>query len=217
MRLFVFGATGGCGRHVLALARERGHHVTAFVRRGSPFQAPAGVRVVVGDLMSDAPDALDSLAGHDAVLSCLGNRRANQRNPWSPLASPVSFTSESARRVVAAMKAAKVKRVVAISAAGVADSAPGLNAVMRFLLATSAIGPAYRDLEVMEAVYRESGLDWCCIRPTALTSGKRTGKTREIFDFPLTARISRADVAGWMLDAVARERFEDRTPTITAA
>jgi len=32
MKLFILGATGGIGRHLVRLALERGHFVTAYVR-----------------------------------------------------------------------------------------------------------------------------------------------------------------------------------------
>jgi putative NADH-flavin reductase len=111
------------------------------------------------------------------------------------------------------MRAAGVPKVVAVSAAGVGDSAARMNAVMRFLVATSSIGVAYRDLAEMERVYAESGLDWCCVRPVALTNGERTGRVRTVEQFGATSWISRADVAGWMLDQVERPIVE-RLPQI---
>lgn len=220
MKLLILGATGGVGAHLVAQAQEVGHAVTVLTRSPS-WQAPAGVRLLRGALL-DGPGLAEAMAGQDAVLSSIGHQRRTPANPWSASVSPKDLTSAAARRVVAAMKAAQVRRVVAVSAAGVGDSAPQLNLVMRFFLATTMIGDAYRDLAVMEQVYADSGLDWLCPRPTRLTNGPRTGRLRVTAAFGAMDDISRADVAGWMLDAVALSTWPDaawggRTPQITRA
>jgi len=66
----------------------------------------------------------------------------------------------------------------------------------------------------MEQLYAASGLDWCCVRPTGLKDGPQTGLVKRIDNFPLTARISRADVAAWMVEHVS-DTSGDRTPIIS--
>ena len=58
--------------------------------------------------------------------------------------------------------------MVAAAAAGVGESPPDTNALMRWLLRSSTIGEMYADLEAMEAVCRASGLDWQAVRPVTL-------------------------------------------------
>lgn len=200
MRLLVLGASGQVGRQVIAQAAARGHAVTAFVRPGTPFDAP--VAVVRDEVLREGAIAA-SLPGHDAVISCIGQKRRSL-NPWSALASPPDLCERSAERIVDAMRAAGVTKLVAVSAAGVGDSAPRMNAVMRLLVASSTIGVSYRDLARMEDVFERSELDWCCVRPVTLTDGPHTGRVREVDAFGLTAAISRADVAHDLLDRVSR-------------
>jgi hypothetical protein len=140
------------------------------------------------------------LPGRELVISSLGVRRRNPLNPWSPILGPHDFASASARVLVGAMKAAGVPRVIAVSAAGVAESGERMNVLMRAAVAWSNVGVAYRDLAVMERVYAESGLDFCCVRPVALTDGPATGRVREVEAFGATMTIARADVARWLLD-----------------
>lgn len=239
MKLFVLGGSGGVGRHVLTLARAQGHDVTALVRPASqgalpaspspgsspsPASSPVGsLEVIVGEVLGG--EALDRMRGHDAVVSCLGIQRKSVRNPWSSLTSAPDFCSRSATRIVEAMARTGVTRIVAVSAAGVGDSAPNMNLVMKLLVGTSKIGVAYRDLAVMENVYRDAGqaqgIDWLCPRPTRLTDGPRTDKVQVLEGFPLNAAISRADVAAWMLASLTVPSFATdwpaRTPQITAA
>ncbi len=202
MKLLVLGASGGVGVHVVAQAVQAGHTVMAVVREGTPFDPPAGVTVVRDDVLREGALAA-VVPGHDAVLSSLGLKRRHVWNPWSAPTSPPDLTSRAARLLVAAMSAAGVSRVVAVSAAGVGDSAPRMNPVMRGLVGWSTIGVAYRDLAEMERVYADApGIDAVCLRPVTLTNGPRTGRVREVDHFGATMRISRADVAFAMLEAL---------------
>jgi uncharacterized protein YbjT (DUF2867 family) len=212
--LCIFGASGGIGRELVRQARDRGHTVRAVLRGDPPFD-PAGVELIRGDAYQPEV-AMRAVAGCDTVASALGSRRRGPMNPWSAVVSPPDFASQAARHVVAAMLAHGVRRVSAVSAAGVGDSAAGVNAPFRLVLAVSNIGGQYADLDRMEAVYRDSGLDWQCVRPVTLSDGPRTGKVAIVDRFALTASIARADVAGWMLDELARPAFTARTPQLAA-
>lgn len=220
LKLLILGGTGGVGRQLVAQASAAGHELTLLVRPTTACEAPEGVRVLRG-LLDDRPRLDEAMAGADAVLSCIGMQRANPANPWSASRSPEDLTSATARLIVAAMREHGVPRIVAVSAAGVGDSAAQLNLVMRFFLATSMIGTAYADLARMEAVYAESGLDWLAPRPTRLMDGAATGRVAVVERFGTRAAITRADVARWMLDALSVPSWPDpswggRTPQISA-
>lgn len=214
MRLLVLGASGQCGRILVELAAAAGHQVSAQLRDGADYTPPPGVAALRGDPL-DATFVARAIAGHDRVASGLGLRRKNPGNPWSPLISPPDFCSRTAAHIVAGMRAAGVSRIVAISAAGVGDSAARMNWLMRFLVARSNVGVAYRDLAVMERVYADSGLDWQTPRPTRLSYGPASGRVIETDAFPLSAAISRADVAAYVLAQLAAPSLAARTPTIT--
>ncbi len=212
MRILILGASGGVGKHLLPLAAAKGHTVTALTRAAMPL--PEGARGIVDDVLREG--CFDQhVGGHDVVLSCLGLKRSNPANPWSKLVSPTDFSSRTARALVAAMQKHKVPRVIAVSAAGVAESAPRMNLLMKFFVATSKVGDGYRDLAVMEQIYADSGLEWCCPRPMRLTDGPPSSNVRIIDGFPMTAAISRVDVAAYMLGFVEGP-IPQRLPMITA-
>jgi uncharacterized protein YbjT (DUF2867 family) len=219
MNLVLLGASGGVGQQLGRLALARGHQIVAVVRPSTTYTPPEGARVVRGDPAD--PSVLDeALHGADAVLSCLGIKRRSVANPWSAITSPADLATACARAHTAAMKRHGVRRIVAVSAAGVGDSGPRMNLVMRALVATSSIGIAYRDLASMEAVYAESGLEWLAPRPTRLTDGPVSGRVKVVESFGSFDAISRADVAAWMLDALDLPGWPDptwggRTPQIT--
>lgn len=214
MKLLVFGASGGCGQWVVRLAAQRGWSVTAFVRAQTTYIAPAGVRVVRGDVLNVAHVA-SVVPGHDALLSCLGAQRVTPANPWSALRSPADFCADSAASIINAAVAARLTRIGAISAAGVGDSATALPLVMRALIARSTIGVMYRDLDRMETLYAASSLDWFAVRPVTLINAPPSTRTRVLRRFGNFSVTGRADVAQWMLDTVARPVMEpERRPMI---
>jgi putative NADH-flavin reductase len=208
MKLTIFGATGGIGRHLLEQALSAGHDVTAVVR--NPNGLPDGARIVRADLA--APDtAVDTaLQGADAVLSSLGPRSKND----------VGIASQGTTTILEAMNATGVRRIVVVSAApiGTVPSPgrptpprhdPGDGFFMRHLLTPlvkMALRKPYADLALMEDVLRASDLDWTVIRPPRLTNKPPTGKYRIAYGQGVRGGlgVSRADVAHLMLDVLNR-------------
>ncbi len=200
--IVIFGASGGVGRALVAAARSRGHTARAVVRPGS--RCPEASDLRVADVLRDPLVPL--LDGADAVVSALGLRRARLWDPWSPLTSPPDLCARFVSRLVDALHDGGPRRVVVVSAAGVGDSAPGMNPVMRRLVSSSSIGLAYRDLAAMEATLFASALSVCVVRPVTLLPGSATGSVREVERFAATMTIRRADVAAWMLDRAVDDR-----------
>ncbi|MDI1463156.1 NAD(P)H-binding protein [Catellatospora sp. KI3] len=208
MRLTLFAATGGIGRHILEQATAAGHEVTAVVR--DPSKLPPGVRAVRADL--SAPDAhalAGAVDGADAVLSGLGPRRRADSDVTAP----------GTRAVIAAMQATGVRRIVVVSAAPVATVAspgnphpprhdPGDSFFVKYLggpLIKAILREHYADLALMEDALRASGLAWTSFRPPRLTDKPLTGRYQLALGRNAPgAFASRANVAHAMLDALNR-------------
>src|SRR5882757_3624950 len=74
MNIVVFGATGATGKQVVEQALAGGHHVTAFVRDPSKVQLDhPHLRLEAGQVTADQKAVTATVAGHDAVISALGN------------------------------------------------------------------------------------------------------------------------------------------------
>ena len=202
MKLLILGASGATGRWLVTLAAQAGHDVTALVRPSTPFDAPAGVRVIRGDVVDPAIIAT-AVENKDAVASCLGIRRAS-KFPWAPILSPPDFTASVASALIPAMSHAGVRRVVAISAGGVAESITQLTTPVRWMVGAGTIGVAYRDLAEMERLLSASLLDWLAVRPVTLMNGPPTGRVGKVEKYGLFSIVRRTDVAAWMLGALAR-------------
>jgi len=202
MKLLVLGASGATGSWLTRLSVQAGHEVTALVRPSSRFDAPAGVRVIRGDVL-DAGTLAAALEGQSAVASCLGIRRAGKA-PWSSLLSPPDFMTRVTAVLVPAMTRAGIRRVVAISAGGVAESSVQCSTPIRWMTGAGSIGVAYRDLAEMERQLSASRLDWLAVRPVTLMNGAPTGMAGKVTRYGLFSIIRRSDVATWMLGALAR-------------
>jgi uncharacterized protein YbjT (DUF2867 family) len=213
VKLTIIAPTGGVGRQLLAQALDAGHDVTAVAR--NPAKLPPGVlatmnaRIVTSDLAAPDPQVLETaIAGADAVLSALGPHN----NSDAGIAAP------GTRAIITAMRAAGVRRIVAISASPVSTTPspgrpdpprhdPGDGFFIRHLgvrIAKTLFGNVYDDLARMEDIMRESDLDWTILRPPQLTGKPLTGRYRTAYGRNLRRgrSVSRADVAHFMLAAL---------------
>jgi uncharacterized protein YbjT (DUF2867 family) len=209
-RLVVLGASGGVGRQVVRQAHDHGYHVVAVTRPASTVELPPGVEHRAGDL-TDGAFLREVLRGATAVVSALGLRMPGLA-PWHRPEVPDLLTRITPV-LVGAMRAEGVGRIVAVSAGGVGDSRSQVPAFFRAMIKTTALRHAYAELEVMERVLLESGLDVCLCRPGGLSDGRYTGKA-QVVDHIGPTPISRADVAGWMLHALRTTPFAHRTAMI---
>lgn len=208
MRVLIVGATGGTGRQLVAQAIERGHLVTALVRNpaGLEIRHPR-LRVVRGNVL-DAASLKEVMDGQEAVVSALGHRQ---------LFRPTRILSEGTRNLLAAMEAAGVNRFVCETALGIGQSA-GRMGVYYTLFVIPVILPFYFwDKTRQERVIAQSRADWIIVRPGALTDGPRRGKYRRgagIGSLLWTVRISRADVADFMLNQLTDDTYLRAAPGV---
>lgn len=192
MKITVVGGNKGTGAQVVRIAAEQGHEVTSLSR--TPPAAPrAGVRELSGDAL-DPETARQAVDGADAVVVTVGGSSGAGRH-----------RTEVTRSVLAAMRDAGVRRIVVQSSLGVGDSM-GLMPAPARVFAKAVLGRALADHAEQEAAVAASGLDWTVVRPGGLADGpvpgsvvaQESGEARS-----MKARISRADVATYIVDALA--------------
>ena len=201
MNFVVLGATGRTGRLVVEQAIAAGHTVTALVR--SPEKLNTGnsnLRVISGEA-TDASAVSRALKGADAVISTLGGKG--------------SLIADSTQAIVTAARAAGVSRVVVLSSWVVERSQ--MDVMTRFLTGIT-MGPVIRDKSAGEHVLRQSDLEWTIVYPSLLTDGPATGSVAVLPEGAkrrMSERISRADVAAWMVQAAAGDQYNGRSIGIT--
>lgn len=193
---------------MVAQALAAGHEVTALVR--SP--ARIGVRherlrVVQGDIL-DFESVDLAVAGQDAVLSSLGTKS---------LFRPVKIFSEGTSNLLRAMTKHGVRRLICITGIGAGDSRGHGGFFYDRLALPVFLKRIYDDKDKQEEILRKSDRDWIIVRPGFLTNGSRTGNYRVLTDLAgVTAgRISRADVAAFMLAQLSSDRYLRQTPLLT--
>jgi putative NADH-flavin reductase len=191
MRLFVLGATGHTGTHILDLALARSHAVTAFTRSPEKITRRHPLLTVMRGDPHNVNQLTNAIEGHDAVLSALGVR--------PPAAfRPHTVVQDCAAATVQAMGRTGVKRLVLVSAAVLFPMKGLLYAFFRLLLKHIA-----RDLGGAEAILCRSPLEWTIARPPRLTngSGERYRASRDSLPDRAFSMSFRA-VAAFMLDVV---------------
>jgi uncharacterized protein YbjT (DUF2867 family) len=206
MRVSIFGATGGIGRWLLAVARENGDHVKILVRDRRKLPRDLGaIGVIEGDVR-DAAAVDATVGGTDVVFSALG----------SDGLGPTTLYSNGARNIIGAMRKTGAARLLAVSSAGVDDD-PNMNFFARRIFLPFVLRNVLADLRVMEREIEASGLIYTIVRPGRLTDGRRTGLYRANDRLvPENGReIARADVADFMHRVVVDERTLRRVVALT--
>jgi putative NADH-flavin reductase len=191
MRLFVLGATGHTGTHILDFALARSHAVTAFTRSPEKITRRHPMLTVVRGDPHNIDQLTNAMHGCDAVLSALGVRPPTAFRPHT-------VVQDCAAATVEAMGRRGVKRLVLVSAAVLFRMKGLLYAFFRLLLKHIA-----RDLGGAEAIVRGSPLEWTIARPPRLIdgSGERYLASRDSLPDGAFSMSFRA-VAAFMLDAV---------------
>lgn len=105
-----------------------------------------------------------------------------------------------------------------MSAFGVGDSHKNASFAMRLVLDHTNIAYGYKDHNAVEKVVRDSGLDWTFVRPGILSDGeKKEVKTwgNEGKGIGMLPKVSRASVAGFMVECLEVDKLIGMTPVIS--
>lgn len=207
-RILVVGATGGTGRQLVLQALERGFAVTALVRDPSRLTiSHPQLTVVRGDVL-DQGSVDAAMRGQEAVLSALGHKR---------YFSPTRILSEGTRNILRAMEAHGVSRFVCETSLGIGDSA-GRMGLYYTLFTIPVILPFYFwDKTRQERIIAGSDVEWIIVRPGVLTNAEKRGRYRHgshIGSFLWTVRISRGDIADFMLNQLESDEYLRAAPGV---
>ena len=118
---------------------------------------------------------------------------------------PTTVSEDSVRAIIAAMNDAGARRLLTVSGSIVIDD--GLDFLVKhvvFPLVRIRLRHVCTDMLKAEALVRASGLDWTIMRPPTLTDKPARGRYRTAADrnLPRAITLSRADLAGLMLDLI---------------
>lgn len=206
--MLIVGATGGTGRQLVAQALERGHTVTVLVRTPAKLEIThEHLQVLQGDVL-DYASVEAAVRGQGAVISALGHKR---------YFGPTRILSEGTRNLLRAMEAQSVPRLICETSLGLGNSA-GRMGLYYTLFVIPVILPFYFwDKARQERLIEASRVEWVIVRPGALTNGPKRTTYRhghDIGSFVRTVRISRADVADFMLNQLTRDTYLRTAPGV---
>jgi putative NADH-flavin reductase len=208
MKVLVLGATGATGRHLLEQGLAQGHYLTALVRNPAKLHRRSPDLTVVQGDVTDRGAVERAARSQDAVLCALGSSTPLRHDP--ALVAGIG-------NLVEAMERLGVRRLVYLSFLGVHDGRRQLSPLGRHLVAPMLLRKVAADHERKEAIIQQSTLGWVIVRPPRLTNGRRTGTYRSGADIQATMvipRVSRSDLAEFMLGQLNGDTFLRRTPAI---
>jgi putative NADH-flavin reductase len=164
-KVLVIGASRGIGFETVKAALLAGHSVRALARSAGsiPIQN-AALDKASGDAL--VPTTIqDAVQNVDVVIQTLGV-------DFSPrlIFEGTRLFSESTRILVDAMKAAGVKRLIAVTGLGAGDSRGHGGFLYDAVVFPLLLKRVYEDKDVQEWIIKSSGLDWTIVRPGLLTN-----------------------------------------------
>jgi putative NADH-flavin reductase len=209
--VLIIGASRGIGLEAVRAALCAGHSVRALARSAAsiPIQE-ANLDKVSGNAL-DRDTIRNALQNVDVVIQTLGV----DVSPRAIFEGTTLF-SESTRILVDAMKAAGLKRLIAVTGLGAGDSGGHGGLLYDAVIFPLLLKRVYDDKDVQEWIIRSSGLDWTIVRPGLLTNGPATGRYRVLTaskDWRFGA-ISRADVADFLVQLINDRALIGTTPLL---
>lgn len=205
LKIAVIGATRGIGSALVEAALADGHEVTALARvPGRMTISHARLNVVAGDALD--PDAIAKVVeGQDVVCVCLGTTRITRA---------ITLFSRSAEILSRALEPEQL--LIAVTGLGAGDSKGHCGFFHDHIFLPVVLGRIYADKNRQESIIRRSLTRWIIVRPGLLNNGPRTGHYRALTDLKGVhgGRISRADVADFMLAQAKAPRFIGQTPML---
>lgn len=208
MNITIFGATGKTGVQLVGQALAAGHQVTAFARNSSKLNLKNEHLALMQGDVENAAQVEAAVNGANAIISVLG--------PTGNI--PDYKVSRGTQNIIAAMNKVGVRRLVVSSGAGVGDpnDTPKLfNHAINFALKLMA-KHIYEDMKRVVDVVHASDLDWTIVRVPMLTDDLKKGTVRVGYvGRDIGARISRADMADFMLKQVSDKTFLHQAPAIS--
>lgn len=203
MHLAILGGTGRTGVLLVRRALDAGHTLRVLAREPKKVSiVHPNLTVVTGDATNPA-DAARLVEGVDAVVSALG---------------PVTGQEDVCSRATQALLSTGLRRYVLTSGAGL--DVPGdekdlmgriISRLIRFFSPAIVI-----DKEKELALLQQSPLEWTLVRPPRLVDAPATGRARIDVKNGPGSKVTRADLADFLLVCATEKRHVREAPFIAS-
>jgi len=208
-KIALFGASGQTGQHFLTLALERGYEIKALVRNPQKIsQNNQKLAIIKGDVLK-IQDVQKVVGGCDIVVSLFGHVKG----------SPEWLQTDGTKNIVQAMKEENVERIISLSGGGLPfpkkdepKFADKLIRTIMKIIVPKVLNDAIKHHEVL----KNSGLKWTIVRGPRLTNDRKVGTYRVGWvGVNASTKISRADLADFIVNQVEDEKFNYQMPFVS--
>jgi putative NADH-flavin reductase len=206
MKILILGSTGRTGQELVKQALDKNYEATALLRDPAKLNIKHERLTVVKGNVLDKEILMKTVQGKDAVLSALGTGKSLKSG---------DLISNSVNLLVPAMNEKNVMRLIFLSAFGVGQTFEQASFIQKiaFRLFLKNI---YADKSKGDERIRNSNLDWTIVYAVLLTNKPLRGKYQVGEKLPMNGmpKISRADVADFMLRQLTDSTFVKKAPII---
>ena len=208
MKILIIGASRGIGKALMEEALKDGHKVRVLARHPDRLESTdSRLDLVQGDVR-DLQSVNEAAQDMEIVCSCIG----------VPITfKAVDLFSVAAANLVKVVGQQPTLKLIAVTGIGAGDSKGHGGFLYDRIFKPLFLKSIYEDKDREEEIIATGDIDWLIVRPAGLTNGPRTGNYRIINDLEGTTakRISRRDVADFILCQAAQPSHFGKTPLIT--
>lgn len=194
MHVFIAGANGQIGQHLLRELADSDHEARALVRhqdQGPELQQLGATETVLGDLEHDCSEAM---RGCDAVIFTAGS------GPHTGPDKTIDVDQDGAMRLMDTALAMGIKRFIIVSSMRAEEPEKGPEKLRHYLWAKHNA----------DEHLKNSGLNYTIVRPGQLTNDEGTGKVTLSERLEEFGKIPRQDVARVLLAVLDAENTTNR-------
>ena len=205
MKIAIIGATSGIGSAMAQAALADGHEITVLAR--VPSRMPIShkrLHILAGDAKD--PDAIaEVVQGQDVICDCLGTTNVTKK---------ITMFSRCAENLSKALKPDQL--LIAVTGLGAGDSKGHCSFIYDHVMLPLVLRRIYDDKDRQEEIIKKKLARWIIIRPGFLNNGPCTGQYRALTDLEGIhgGRISRADVADFLLKQAKSPQYIGQTPML---
>jgi putative NADH-flavin reductase len=205
----LIGATGQVGQKFLEQALAKGYKIKALVRNPDKVkQKNANLELIKGDVLNHK-DVNKTVEETDIVVSLFGHVKG----------SPKWLQTEGTKNIIDAMRNHLVFRIISLSGGGLPfpekDKPKFADKIIRTVMKITVptlLNDAKKHYEILKA----SGLKWTIVRAPILTNDEKKREYRVGWvGVNASTKISRADLADFIVNQVEDETFNHQMPFIS--
>lgn len=209
MRITIFGANGGIGKHLVNKALSKGFYVKAYVRDPAKIQiSNPNLEILKGEL-NDFQKIKKVIIDSNAVISTLGPPLKYKYKGHPILDGHLN--------IIHAMIELNISRFITLATPSIRYSKDEASIATKLpgIIARIIYPSPYKEIIQIGKVVQESDLDWTIVRIIAPNNKPESNNIKVSFgDKKIKFDISREDIANFMLNQITDKTYIQSMPII---